>query len=409
MNQNINPTNKKPFIYSAKLPIISMFFAIASMYIPAILFIALPKDSVELFGIAVCALSAFILILIHESVRGVLFPIILLALSGLLGGSFLPGSIVGVYLALIISYAYVITEFSNKSFVASTLLGLALSLLPCGALAAFLAPMELPIAFAVVLSTLPFAILLSYSIKKKLDRAKTVFRMTLGATLFTVVAALALIFVYTRSFSLDAVRGVIDTAREMTVDTMNSAMSALSETLGASGMSIDYEDYVLYATNSVFNLLPAITVISLSFVSYFLHSLMIGAYYKPDELKNDPQKTEEFSRVISLDMTSGTAGIFIVGLILALTLGSGKTELVATACLNLILMITPGLCLTTLAFISALSKVKGPSCLASLLYIFTLFMLLSLSPIAIMTIAFAGSVIIIIKDIKIAISNKKNK
>lgn len=409
MNQDIKPTNKKPFIYSAKLPILSMFFAFASMYIPTILFIDLPKDATEFFGIAVCALSAFILILIHESVRGVIFPIILLALSGLLGGSFLPSSVVGVYFALIISYAYVITEFSNKSGVASIILGIALPLLPCGALAALLAPTELPIAFTAVLSTLPFAILLSHSIKKKLDRAKTVFRITLGATLFTVAAALALIFFYTRSFSIDTIKDVIDRAREMTVDTMNAAMSTLSEALEAAAMSIDYEDYVVYATNSIFNLLPAITVISISFISYFLHSLMIGAYYKPEELKNDPQKTEEFSRVISLDMTSGAAGIFIVGLILSLTLGSGKTELVATACLNLILMITPGLCLTTLAFISALSKVKGPSCLASLLYIFTLLMLLSFSPIAIMTIAFAGSVIIIIKDIKIAISNKKNK
>ena len=409
MNQEINPTNKKPFIYSAKLPIISMFFALASMYIPAKLFIELPTDAAELFGIALSAASAIVLILIHESVRSVLFPIILLGMSGVFGGSFVPGSIVGVYVVLIISYAYVITEFSKKSPFAAWLLGIALPLLPCGAMAAILTPIQLPLTFVIILSTIPFALPLSLSIKKKLDRAKTVFRITFAATAFAAVATLTLIFIHTRSFTLEAVRNVIDVARDMTVSAMKLVMSTLSERLQASGMSIDYEDYVTYATNSVFNLLPAITVISISFISYFLHSLMIGAYYKPTEIRDDREKTEEFSRIISLDMSSAAAGIFIIGLILSLTLGGGKTELFATACLNLILMITPGLCLTTLAFISALSKAKGPSCLASILYFLIIFMLLSLSPIAIITVAFAGSVIIIVKDVKLAISNKKKK
>ena len=78
---------------------------------------------------------------------------------------------------------------------------------------------------------------------------------------------------------------------------------------------------------------------------------------------------------------------------------SDNLALYGTAAENLMLILAPGLVLTALAGVKALTSRKGPSCLGALAYMLLIFLVASLSPYIIFTVALGGAILIILAHI----------
>ena len=103
--------------------------------------------------------------------------------------------------------------------------------------------------------------------------------------------------------------------------------------------------------------------------------------------------------MLSFEMSLTSSIVYIASLVFSLLLVSESLALWGTAAENIALVLAPGLILTALAGIRALSMRKGPSCLGTLLYLGVIFMLASLSGIVIMLVALVGAVLNIVAHI----------
>ena len=166
-----------------------------------------------------------------------------------------------------------------------------------------------------------------------------------------------------------------------------------------SEVGLDVTNIASVAVSSAFNLLPAIIIVICNVCAYVLHSLFMSVLFVTDEQR------KESVDMLNFDMSIYSAIIYIAALVLSFVLGNGKAAMYGAVAQNLVLVLAPGLILVALAGMRALTARKA-SCLGSLLYFGIIFLLASLSPIAITVTALAGAILIIAANV--AKSKKSN-
>jgi hypothetical protein len=152
-----------------------------------------------------------------------------------------------------------------------------------------------------------------------------------------------------------------------------------------------------YAVGVMFNTLPAVIIIFANIVSYVIHSMMMSVEYVSLEDKKDAMS------MMTFEMSIISAIVFILSLVLTFVLTEDVYRAVAE---NVMLILMPGLILTALGGLRALSSRKGPSCLGAILYVVAIFMIATFNAVVLITASAVGAVLIIISNIVQSKSDK---
>ncbi len=388
-NDTLNLKNKKSGKHSVVTTVIlALCFIVSSLYIPVSLCVTLGEWLTLALALAVGVLCIAALTRAAGSFRAVAGFSVTVTILAFFGGAFLPLALFVSFMAASVMYAYL---FDN----ANRWLVYPLPLIP--AIAAFFVSGSVWGAL-VCLASAVCGLTLSYCTKKKLDRAQAICRLSASLCLFAVLLVGIAVYYRSGNISAAAFRSLIDEAKATSELMLKDVLADMQAVLGAQLGGFDTESIISMLVSSVFNLLPAIIITAANIISYFAHSLWLSVKYTTQEDKKQalPQ--------LALNMTPVSAAVYTVALVLSLILTDGSAALYGAAAENMLLILCPGLVLTALAGIRALTSAKGPSCLGTLLYFGLIFALATLSPIVILATALVGAVLILISTF----SKKKN-
>ncbi len=380
-NDTLNLKNKNPKKHTAATDIIlALCFIVSSLYIPISLCMPLGEWLTLAAALAVGVLCIAALTRAAGSFRSVAGFSVTVAILAFFGGAFLP-------LALFVSFVGASVMYACLADRAKRWLVYPLPLIP--ATAAFFISGGVW-GTLICLTTAVCGLMLWHCTRKKLDRAQAICRISVA--LCACAMLLICIAVYYRSgnISADAFKALVDEARLQSELMLTDVLSSMQSALGSQLGSFDSASIISALVASVFNLLPAIIITAANIVSYLAHSLWLSVKYTTAEDKKQalPQ--------LALNITPVSAVVYITALVLSLVLTDGASALYGAAAENMLVILCPGLTLTALAGIRALTSAKGPSCLGTLLYFGLIFALASLSPIVILATAFVGAVLILI-------------
>ena len=371
INNSAKPERRTP----ASPLVISAIYFIITLYIPIALFADLSLTVIEGISIAVAAAVVLGLYAITKTARPVIsfamtFGIILIFLSSIICG--IAAAFIGsVYL---LSYLLIsIKKTSGRFFV---LMLAPLSYLLCAALLG---------NFLVSLTALlhvPAALVLTYCFSKRTDRISTICR-TSCAILLSFGAVFALFFILKYGSDLDALRSSIDGARIALTDFLANTLFTLYSQIPEMSMSMtDALELSSTAVNTVFNLLPAIVVISCNIVAFFLQSTMTTILIQGETDK------EKIRPMVAFDMSLISAW-------------SVTAE-------NIAIILIPGLVFTALIALRQLIFSKKPSCFGAITYLLSIIVLFYIPAVMLSLYAVAGAVVIILNNIAKHKLKKKN-
>lgn len=360
-----------------------LFYILAAAYIPLSLYLPMGEFLSAAIALAVCVLSVVVLSRIARGYKTLIGYTLVLGIFIIFGGMLLLIGLFSAFASASCIFAYLWQKKRTPFVWGLPLIPLIISILLIGNVS------------GVILSlfTLPCSLLLALSVKNKCARVGAVCRISFGICLSAVLLFLTAVWSVSGEISATAVKELIGTAKEQLISILGSAASEIETAIGYELTSLDVENIIEVSVSSLFNLLPALVITLANIAAYLIHSLYLSIVYVTDE------ERKEALPMLSFDMSLISAILYILSLVLAFVLASGKTAIYGTAAENILLVLSPGLVLTALAGIRALTVKRGPSCLGTLLYFGVIFLLVSLSVYAIIGVSLAGAILIILTHI----------
>ncbi len=356
-------------------------YALAASFITVALTINANELVLSAISLAICAFSVFVLARIAKTFRAVIMYAIILGASAFIGGSLL---LIGLFAALALcccALAYLINNSRSPFIWGVPLIPLIVAL--------FISPNANGIL--VSLSPLPAAILLAYSVNKRLDRVSAVCRISFGLCIVFVASALITLYATMGEISLTAAKSFIGMLKEEIVVACMTVMQELEEMVGLDMSDTDMRTIIDAAVSTVFNLLPGLLITISNIIAYIIHSLYLTVCYP------DPKKSkDELLPMLEFDISLTSAIVYIVAVVAAFVLVTGGSALYGAVAENIVVVLAPGLILVALGGIREFIAKKGPSCLGTLIYMGVIFLLATFSVYAIIGVALAGAVFIIL-------------
>ncbi len=379
--------------------LLCLYYILATAYIPLCLFIRLPEYFSLLSAVGICILACAALARAAGSFRAVVGFALTVGIFAFLGTAVQLVAPIAAFIAAVAVYSKIINM--PQSLPAA----LTMALLPAVSVITVYLASRQGLGVALAILPVPVACTLTWCTRKKLSRVPAICRLSCCISLCVLAIALCIVYMLAGEISISAIRSLIDSARTALVAMLDGALMQmellLGESLSALG-GIDLSSFTKTLAASVFNLLPAIVITVANILAYLVHSLALSVEYGrvlPETLAKDSPERREIAEQMSFDMSLVSAIVYIASLVLAFLFVTEKTALYGTAAENLLLILAPGLVLTAISGVRALSMQKGPSCLGTLVYIGLIFMVASLSPIVIMAVALGGAVLIIMAHI----------
>ncbi|MBE6535728.1 MAG: DUF2232 domain-containing protein [Ruminococcaceae bacterium] len=381
MKKSITKKQNKADIQPLDVFLLCSAYAIAASFITVALTININELVLSAIALAICAFSVFVFARIAKTFKAIIMYAIILGASAFIGGSLL---LIGLFAALALcccSLTYLLGNSKSPFIWGVPLIPLIVAL--------FISPNANGII--VSLSPLPAAILLSYSVNKKLDRVSAVCRISFGLCVVFVVSALITLYSTMGEISLAAAKSFIDTLKEEITVACIAAMEEIEEMMGLDMSDTDMRTVVDAGVGTVFNLLPGLLITVSNVIAYIIHSIYLTVCYP------DPKKSrDELSQMLDFDISLTSAIVYIVAIVAAFVLVTGGSALYGAVAENIVIVLAPGLILVALSGIRAFIAKKGPSCFGTLLYVGVIFLLATFSIYAIIGVALAGAVLIIL-------------
>ncbi len=382
-NNHLTALNKsaKPYLTFALL---ALFYIFACVYVPLALFVSMGQWLSAVLALGICVFAGIALYKMTGSFKPLIGYAVIVGFFAFFGGAFLPMSLLVSFVTSCVVYAYLI-----KLKQSATVWGLPI-------IAALLSLLITQSAMGVCLSllSLPAAFMLALSIKNKVSRVGAVCRISAGICISALLTLATALYNLYGTIDIETVKRLIDSAKEQMSLMLTDMLGELQAILGEIVVSVDSESLVAMLVSSVFNLLPAVLITISNIVAYIIHSLYITSQYSMSEEAHNEAKD-----MLSFDMSIVSAIIYIAATVLSFVLVSPTAAIYGTVAQNIVLILIPGLVMTALAFVRALSIAKGPSCLGTLLYFVLIFLIAGLNPIVLMAVALAGAVFIILSHI----------
>ena len=362
--------------------LLSLYVVFAALYTPlSILFV---NNELILTAISViaCGLSIVALTFAAGSFKSILgYAITIIALT-FFGASPYPISLIASYIGGVCVYSYLLIR--HKSAFLYGVPAIAPILL-------VLLIVRYPIYIVLSVAWIPCSLLLTYAVKKRLDRVSAVCHISFGICIAIVVFLSIFVYLLHGSITPSAFRAFIDELKLQTISIMHALMDEMTKTVGE--MPVDLTGYIETAVITVFNLIPAIIIIVGNIGAYIIHSTLLSVTY------NAEKDREKLLPMLSFEMSFISAILFSVSLILSFVLTTNDTAFYGAVAENLMLVLAPGLILTALGALRMLTTRNGPSCLGSIIYFGVIMMLCSLSLPAIFICSIAGAVIVVLSHI----------
>ena len=360
--------------------LLGLCYTVACVYLPLAVSVNMGEWLTLAVALGICALGGFALTRMAGSFKPIAGFVIIISIFVVLGGAVLPMALLVAFASAACAYAWLLLNRPSLPVwvlpVLPAAIGIALTRDASGALFA--------------LATLPCSHALAFSIKNKLQRVSAICRISAAMCAFIAVAFIFTVYSFTGEISFSAARELIDVAKVELTLMLDGAVGEMSEFLGVDTASLDVAEL---AVGAAFNLLPAIVITVANVAAYLIHSLFMSVYFTTDEQR------KQALPMLSFEMSLTSSIVYVASLAISLLLVSESLALWGTAAENIALVLAPGLILTALAGIRALSMRKGPSCLGTLLYLGVIFMIASLSGIVIMLVALVGAVLNIVAHI----------
>ena len=193
------------------------------------------------------------------------------------------------------------------------------------------------------------------------------------------------------SITMTTLRAFVDETKSQSIVMMNTLIDEMAGAVG--GLPVDITGYVDVAVQTVFNLIPAIIIIIGNVGAYVMHSMLLSICFTDEKTKKDALP------MLAFEMSLVSAIVFLISIILAFALTSADTAFYGAVAENVMIILCPGLVLTTLGALRILTSRKGPSCLGTLLYFGVIFMLCSFSLPVIIICSIIGAILIILANI----------
>jgi cytochrome bd-type quinol oxidase subunit 2 len=172
------------------------------------------------------------------------------------------------------------------------------------------------------------------------------------------------------------------------------------EILDMSG--IDRSSLARQISSLTFNLSPAIVITALNLLSFMLHS------FTASMITHGEKDQEKLIALYAFKMSTASAVIFLVFLVLyAMLADEGKAAL-SMAALNIVIILIPGLLYTTLMMLKRLTHQKKASCFGFILYLGAIALLVFLPQYSVIGGAIIGAAILIINDAKWSIIKNRS-
>ena len=376
---NINPKVKE----NSTFILLCLCYVLACVYIPFAFFVDMGDWLSLAAALAVCAISGVALTRMAGGFKPIGGFAIVIGIFVFLGGAVLPVALFVAFVSATCIYAGLILTGKLRIVWILPTISIIIIFFTTRSLAGVM----------LSLATLPCSALLAVSIKRKLPRVSAICRISAGICIFAVVAFALAVYDLTGELNPSAVSALIDSAKTQATLMLDSAIAETSELLGGELIGSDVTNIIDLAVSSVFNLLPAIVITVANILSYVIHSLFMTVHFTTEEQK------KQSLHMLTFDMSLTSGVVYIAALVLSLALVTDDLAMYGTAAKNVMLVLAPGLVLTALAGIRALTLRKGPSCLGTILYIGVIFMLASLSLYVIAIVALAGAVLTIVAHV----------
>lgn len=391
---NINPPQKTVRHSPASPLVIGAIYFVLTLYLPIALFADINSEILQAISIAAAALAVLGLYSIIKSARPVVsfamtFGIILVFLSSVVCG--IAAAFIGS--VCLLSYLLISSKkLSGKFFVLSVA---PVSYLLCAALLGNF------IVALIALIHLPAALVLSYCFSKKIDRISTICR-TSCAILLSFGTLFATAFILTYGADLEALRTLIESVRTSVTDLLANTLYTVYSQIPEMSMSMtDALEFSTTAVNTVFNLLPAIVIITSNIAAFFLQSTMTTILIQGETDK------EKIRHMVAFDMSLISAIVFLAAFLVTAIL-SGEMSVWSVTAENIAMILIPGLAFTALIALRQLIFSKKPSCFGAITYLLSIIVLFYIPAVMLSLYAFAGAVVIILNNIAKHKLKKKN-
>ncbi|MBQ9113064.1 MAG: DUF2232 domain-containing protein [Clostridia bacterium] len=363
------------------IALLCVYYVAACCFIPAALYLNVNEFVINIGALVMCLLSVSVMAKAAGSWRNITGYAITVFILVFFFGAVLPVGLFAAFASATCIYALLLVKYPSPFWWGLPIIPFAASLFLAGNAAGVVASV----------ATLPCALMLAYSAKKKLDRVGTVCRVSFGICAIIAISFLISVYSVYGKISLEAARTLIDELRAEVTSTLISATDRMADLMNSTDIPVgDLSAYVESTVSSVFNLLPAMIIVISNIISYIIHSLFLSIYSTTDE------ERKEMLPMLGFEMSLISAFVYLISLILAFVLVSDGLALWGAAAENIMLILAPGLIITALGALKMITAHKGPSCFGTLIYLLVIFMLLSFSIPAILITAAAGAVVIII-------------
>ncbi len=370
-----------------------LYVIAASAFLPIACFAKVPDPLHDLVSVAAAALCIFGIVLCVMA-AGSLKPILPFALITLFlflwSASITGASIIPLIFISIAVFAYLCQLLDSNL--------LLLAAIPAYAIA-FLVTNDYILALFSLMA-IAAGFILRTAHKAGAQRVSVICRISVTIGVFSLVILLSFLYLNGAPLTLEGFKSFFDTLKEGITKQISEALILATEQL-ESGLLTEVDLYELASLSvaSVFNLLPAITIILLFIVSYLIHSLYIALIIPITEDK----KTIQNAVIFRMSVTS--AVLFIISFFASAILSGTGNAMYATAAQNIYVIFFPGLSLIAVGFILGLSRGPRASCLGFLFTLALFGFFLYLPYIAFPIASFIGAAVVIISAIR---SRKKN-
>ncbi len=390
--KSVNSNNKNTsVVQTANALLLGLYYVLACVYIPLCAFLDLNVTIVSLISLAVCVLGVAVMARAAGTFKAVLGYAIILGIFIFLGGNLLAVGMFSAFATAVCVFTHLQLNFPSPFIWGLPAIALIVALLVTRSLA----------AAVVSLATLPAAIALAGAIKEKAGKVGAICRISFGICISVTAVFICAVYTEYGGVSFELCRQAIDRAREISIELVKLTAEQMESMTGTSFMAFEDEN-IAYAVSVIFNVLPAIVIIVANVVSYIIHSMFLSIRFSSLEDK------KQALPMLSFQMSLASAIVFLLSLVITFVSSLEGTVVWGVVAQNVMLILIPGLILTALAGIRMLTSRKGPSCLGTLVYMGTIFLIATLSPAVIIAASVLGAILIIITNIAKA-KAEKNK
>lgn len=394
---NHNKEEKKNIGTPATTIIAVIIYFILTLYPPIALFFIKSTLALEAFSAAAAVISVAAFYLLSRSGRRTVSLAITAGALFMLLGSVMCG-LIASFIGSVFILVYVILICKNPAYKALALSPAIVSYLLCAAL---LGSFTLSIA---ALLHIPAALVLAWCFAKGFDRVGTICR-TSFFILLTGGAIAAIAFLSRYGASLDALKGLIDSARTTITDFIANALFTVYNEIGemVSISMTDATEISRAAVNSAFNLLPALLIVGANLISFSLHSILLTILAPMETDK------EKLKRMIMFDMSTVSAAVFVLALIVSAIFSGEELSVWGVTAENIAIILIPGLAFTAIIALRRFIFSKSPSCLGAMSYFLVLALVFYLPAVTLILAALAGAVLIILNAVAAYRAKKKKQ